>query len=181
MSRIGKKPIPIPDKVKVEVSARSVKVTGPLGVLDAVIPAGITIKTENNVLHVQAPAAFDRQNKGFQGLMRALLANMVNGVTKGFERTIEITGVGYKAEQKGDKLVLSLGYTHPCEVVLPKAVKAKIDKGTVVTISGPDKQVVNQIAATLRAFKKPEPYKGKGVRYENENVRRKEGKSFAGK
>lgn len=179
MSRIGKKIIPIPDKVKVDVSARSVKVTGPLGVLDAVIPAGITLKIENNIIHVQAPKEFDRQNKGFQGLMRALLANMVNGVTKGFERTIEITGVGYKAEQKGDKLVLSLGYTHPCEVVLPKAVKAKIEKGTVVTISGPDKQVVNQIAATLRAFKKPEPYKGKGVKYSDETIIRKVGKTGA--
>ncbi len=179
MSRIGKKPIPIPDKVKVEVSARSVKVTGPLGVLDAVIPVGITIKIENNVIHVQAPKAFDRQNKGFQGLMRAVLANMVNGVVKGFERTIEITGVGYKAEQKGDKLVLQLGYTHPCEVVLPKSVKAKIDKGTIVTLSGPDKQVVNQIAATLRAFKKPEPYKGKGVKYSDETIIRKVGKTGA--
>src|SRR5438128_2445658 len=140
MSRIGKKPIPIPDKVKVDISARSVKVTGPLGVLDAVIPTGVTLKIENNIIHVGAPVA-DRQNKGFQGLMRALLANMVNGVVKGFERTIEINGVGYKAEQKGDKLVLSLGYTHPCEVVLPKSVKAKIDKGTVVTLSGPDKQL----------------------------------------
>ncbi len=178
MSRIGKKPIPIPDKVKVEVSARSVKVTGPLGVLDAVIPLGVTIKIENNVIHIGAPAP-NRQNKGFQGLMRAVLANMVNGVVKGFERTIEINGVGYKAEQKGDKLVLQLGYTHPCEVVLPKSVKAKIDKGTVVTLSGPDKQVVNQIAATLRAFKKPEPYKGKGVKYSNETIIRKVGKTGA--
>jgi len=178
MSRIGKKIIPIPDKVKVEVSPRSVKVTGPLGVLDAVIPQGVTIKIENNIIHVGAPK-LNRQNKGFQGLMRALLANMVHGVVKPFERTIEINGVGYKAEQKGDKLVLSLGYTHPCEIALPKSVKAKIEKGTIVTLSGPDKQLVNQIAATLRAFKKPEPYKGKGVKYSDETIIRKVGKTGA--
>jgi large subunit ribosomal protein L6 len=178
MSRIGKKPIPIPDKVKVEVNARSVKVTGPLGTLDAVIPRGVSIKNESNVLHIVEPE-LNRQNKGYQGLMRALLANMVNGVVKGYERTLEINGVGYKAEQKGDKLVLSLGYTHPCEVAIPKSCKAKIDKGTVITISGPDKQVVNQIAATIRAFKKPEPYKGKGVKYADETIIRKVGKTGA--
>jgi large subunit ribosomal protein L6 len=178
MSRIGKKPIKVPEKVKVEVSGRTVKVTGPLGVLEGIIPAGVTIKQEGDTITLGEPE-LNRQNKGFQGLMRALLANMVNGVTKGFERTIEITGVGYKAEQKGDKLVLALGYTHPCEVTLPKNIKAKIDKGTVVTISGPDKQVVNQIAATLRAFKKPEPYKGKGVKYSDETIIRKVGKTGA--
>jgi len=178
MSRIGKKPIPVPDKVKVDISARAVKVTGPLGVLDAVIPVGVSIKNDNGVLHIVEPE-LNRQNKGYQGLMRALLANMVNGVVKGYERTLEITGVGYKAEQKGDKLTLSLGYTHPCEVTIPKSCKVKIDKGTVITISGPDKQLVNQIAATVRAFKKPEPYKGKGVKYSDETIIRKVGKTGA--
>jgi large subunit ribosomal protein L6 len=178
MSRIGKKAIPVPDKVKITTSGRKLHVEGPLGGLDAVMPDGVGVKIENNIAHVTAPE-LNRQNRGYQGLMRALLANMVNGVTKGYEKTLEINGVGYKAEQKGDKLVLQLGYTHPCELTLPKGIKAKIDKGTVVTITGPDKQVVGQVAAQLRSFKKPEPYKGKGVKYSTETIRRKVGKTGA--
>lgn len=178
MSRIGNKPIQIPDKVKIELKGRNVHVQGPLGALDAVVPEGVGIEVSGNVAHIKAPAA-TRSNKGFQGLMRALLANMVNGVSKGYERTLEINGVGYKAEQKGSKLVIALGYSHPCEIELPQGISAKIDKQTVVTIKGIDKQVVGQIAAQIRAFKKPEPYQGKGVKYAEETIRRKVGKTGA--
>src|SRR5262245_28441678 len=121
MSRIGRKPIPLPDKVKVTTNGRQLHVEGPLGKLDAIMPEGVTIKVENNVAHVGAPER-TRQNRGYQGLVRALLANMVVGVTKGYEKNLEINGVGYKAELKGDTLTLALGYTHPVALKMPKGV-----------------------------------------------------------
>lgn len=182
MSRIGRKPVIVPDKVKVESKGRSVHVEGPLGKLDAILPEGVTVKvekqTDRTVALVGAPR-ITRVNRGFQGLMRAMLANMVYGVTQGYEKTLEITGVGYKAELKGDKLTLALGFTHPVEVTIPKGVTCKIDKQTIITIKGADRQVVGQLAAQIRGFKKPEPYKGKGVKYSTEVVRRKVGKTGA--
>lgn len=178
MSRIGKKPIALPQKVKVETKGRTLTVEGPSGKLNAVMPEGVTITVTDGVAQVHPPK-LNRANRGAHGLVRALLANMVKGVTQGYERTLEINGVGYKAEQKGTKLVLTLGYSHPCEIELPAGVTAKIDKQTVITIKGADKQVVGQMAAQLRAFKKPEPYQGKGVKYAEEVIRRKVGKTGA--
>jgi large subunit ribosomal protein L6 len=179
MSRVGRKPIAVPEKVKVTVKERHVTVEGPLGKLDAIIPEGVTVKVDKNVINVGAPEAA-RNNRGYQGLMRALLANMVHGVLHGYERTLEITGVGYKAELKGDTVTFALGYSHLIHLKLPKTIKAVIDKSqTKVTIKGIDKQLVYQIAAQIRSYKKPEPYKGKGVKYAGENIRRKAGKAGA--
>ncbi len=179
MSRVGRKPVAIPDKVKIQSSGRQLTVEGPLGKLDALMPEGVGVKVDGAVAQVTAPA-LTRANRGYQGLVRALLANMVKGVTAGYERSLEISGVGYKAELKGDQLTLSLGYTHPMSVTLPQGVQAIIDKSqTKVTIKGIDKQVVGQIAAQVRGFKEPEPYKGKGVKYAEEVIRRKVGKTGA--
>lgn len=179
MSRIGRKPIPVPDKVKISTSGRKLAVEGPLGKLDALIPEGVTVKVENAVATIGAPPK-TRQSRGFQGMVRALLANMVKGVTAGYERSLEINGVGYKAELKGDTLHFALGFSHPVSLKLPKGVQAIVDKAqTKLTIKGIDKQVVGQIAAQIRGFKKPEPYQGKGVKYADETIRRKVGKTGA--
>lgn len=179
MSRIGRKVIPLPEKVKITTTGRVVTVEGPLGKLDAVIPEGVTIQVDGKQVNIGAPEA-TRGNAGFQGLMRALLANMVHGVVHGYERNLEITGVGYKADLKGDMLTFALGYTHIIELKLPKTIKATIDKTqTKVSIKGVDKQLVGQIAAQIRSYKKPEPYKGKGVKYAEETIRRKVGKTGA--
>jgi large subunit ribosomal protein L6 len=178
MSRIGRKPVEIPAKVKVETRDRVLHVEGPLGGLDAVMPEGVGVALEGNVATVTAPEA-TRGNQGYRGLVRALLANMVHGVTKGYERTLEISGVGYRAELSGDTLTFQLGYSHPIILKLPKGVQAKVDKQTVVTVKGTDKQVVGQIAAQIRSYKEPEPYKGKGVKYSDETIRRKVGKAGA--
>jgi large subunit ribosomal protein L6 len=179
MSRIGRKPIQIPDKVKVEAQGRTLHVEGPLGKLDAIIPAGVGVAIEKNMARVSPPLP-TRQNRGFQGLVRALLQSMVVGVTEGYERSLEINGVGYKAELKGDTLTFTLGYTHPIDLKLPKGIQCVLDKGqTKLTIKGIDKQLVGQIAAQIRSFKKPEPYQGKGVKYAGEIIRRKVGKTGA--
>lgn len=178
MSRIGRKPVEIPEKVKVDIVGNLVKVVGPLGQLETSLPVGVGVTLEGKILRVGAPAA-TRSNHGFQGLTRALLANMVRGVTKGYERKLEISGVGYKAELKGDTLTFALGYSHPIEFKLPKGVTAQIEKGTLITVKGADRQAVGQVAAQMRAFRKPEPYKGKGVKYADEHIRRKVGKTGA--
>lgn len=177
MSRIGKLPIALPEQVKVTATATQVVVEGPKGKLDTAIPTGITVLVEKGKVVVEPPAKRNRSNSGFHGLTRSLLANMVQGVATGYSRTLEVNGVGYKAEVKARTLVLTLGYSHPCELELPAGVDAKVEKGTVVTISGPDKQLVGQIAAQVRAFKAPEPYKAKGVKYAEEVIRRKVGKA----
>lgn len=179
MSRIGRKPVALPDKVKVSSSGRVLSVEGPLGKLDAIIPEGVTVAVEGGTASVGAPPP-TRGNRGHQGLVRALLANMVVGVTKGYERSLEISGVGYKCELKGDTLTFVLGYTHPIDLKLPKGVQAIVDKSqTKLTIKGIDKQMVGQIAAQIRGYKKPEPYQGKGVKYADETIRRKVGKTGA--
>ncbi|MBI3178211.1 MAG: 50S ribosomal protein L6 [Deltaproteobacteria bacterium] len=178
MSRVGRKPIQIPDQVKVDLTAGTVRVQGPLGQLDATLPEGATVTQDGQVLRIGAPPV-TRANRGFMGLTRALLANMVHGVTQGYERTLEISGVGYKAEVKGDTVVLALGFSHPVEFKLPKGVTAKIDKQTIITVKGIDRQAVGQCAAQLRSFRPPEPYKGKGIKYAGEVIRRKVGKAGA--
>lgn len=177
MSRIGKLPVEIPSGVKVAVASGLLKVEGPKGKLDVSVPFGIEIDVGEKSAVVKPPAKRTRSNGGYQGLTRALLYNMVEGVTKGYSRVLEINGVGYKAELKGKTLVLTLGYSHLCELELPNGIEAKIEKGTQVTISGPDKQMVGQVAAQIRAFKIPEPYKAKGVKYADETIRRKVGKA----
>jgi large subunit ribosomal protein L6 len=176
MSRIGRKPVPIPEKVKVDIHGNAVTVTGPLGVLNAIFPVEVPVTIDQNIIHVGSPKP-TRQNRGYMGLTRALLNNMVKGVTQGYEKKLEINGVGYKCEQKGETLVFALGYSHPIEFTLPKGVKAKVEKQTQITISGTDRQAVGQVAAQIRSFRKPEPYKGKGVKYATETIRRKVGKA----
>lgn len=177
MSRVGRKPITVPEKVKIEVRGQHVHVEGPLGKLDAVIPPGVQIQVDGAVVHVEAPSA-SRNNRGYQGLMRAVLANMVRGVVKGYEQNMEINGVGYKAELRGDTLTFALGYTHPIHLKLPKGIKAVVDKSqTKVNIKGIDKQLVGQIAAQIYSYKPPEPYKAKGVNYAGRPIRRKVGKT----
>jgi len=179
MSRVGRKPIPVPDKVKVETKDGWVHVEGPLGALKTQLPEGVTIANDNSELVVGDPPA-KRANRGYRGLVRALVANMVEGVTKGYERNLEISGVGYKAEHKGDTVTFHLGYSHTIDLKIPAGIKAEVDKAqTKVKISGIDKQLVGQIAAQIRAFKIPEPYKAKGVKYAEETIRRKVGKAGA--
>jgi large subunit ribosomal protein L6 len=169
----------VPDKVKVTQKGRVLCVEGSLGKLEAVLPEGVVVSIESGVATVAAPPA-SRSSRGHQGMVRAMLANMVRGVVDGYERSLEITGVGYKAEQKGNTITFLLGYSHPIDLELPVGVKALIDKTqTKITIKGIDKQLVGQVCAQIRSFKKPEPYKGKGVKYSDEVIRRKVGKTGA--
>ena len=178
MSRIGRKPIALPDKVTMSVNGESVSVEGPLGKLEQSLPAGLTVEVSDGVARVSPPAKLNRSNKGFLGLGRALLANMVEGVSKGYERKLIITGVGYRAELKGDALTLSLGFSHNIVVTVPEGIKVEVDKSqTKLKFSGIDKQKVGNIAARCRNFKLAEPYKGKGITYEGEVIRRKVGKA----
>lgn len=180
MSRIGYKPIPVPAGVDVRIEANLSIVKGPKGELRQHIPSGIDVKFEAGTITCERPSdsPSDRAN---HGLVRALLANQVAGVTTGFKRELSIVGVGYRAELKGDKLVLALGYSHPIEYPTPEGIKFEVPEQTRIIVSGTSKQQVGQVAAELRDFRPPEPYKGKGVRYANENVQRKAGKSAAKK
>lgn len=178
MSRVGRKPVLVPDAVKVTIESDKVVVEGPKGKLFAPIPKGVVVRQEGRELLVDAPEAV-RGNRGFQGTMRAILANMIEGVSKGYEGAVEITGVGYKAELRGqDTVRFLLGYTEPRDVKLAPSLKVVVDKNqTSVVVSGPDKQVVFQTLALMRSLKKAEPYKGKGVKYRGETIRRKAGKA----
>ena len=176
MSRIGKQPITIPPKVKVEVKGQQVSVEGPKGKLNWHLPRHTSIKLENGRLHVSRDGASD-QIKALHGLSRALVNNMVRGVSEGFVKKLEIQGVGFKAAVQGKAVNLSLGYSHPINYPIPDQVKVTVEENTKLTIEGPDRQVVGQVAAEIRAFYPPEPYKGKGVRYVDERVIRKEGKT----
>jgi large subunit ribosomal protein L6 len=176
MSRIGRKIIPIPAGVEVKVSDRTVAVKGPLGRLEWTLNPPISVTTVDG--HVQVNRANEQTHtKALHGLTRAELQNMIVGVTKGYERTLEVTGVGYKAAVQGQKLSFNVGYTHPVEFPLPKGVEAKVDKQTIITVKGIDKRMVGQTAANLRAIKPPDVYKQKGIRYQGEQLRKKEGKT----
>ena len=187
MSRIGKKLIEIPSGVKVEVKGQHVKVTGPLGNLEMDIHPMIKVKVQGSRLFAENDDADNRQAKQLHGTMRALLANMVAGVSKGFERKMEIFGTGYNVKEQGAKLVLQVGYCHPVEVAIPKNVKVAIevpatrgnDTPAKFTVTGIDKCELGQFLADVRKVRPPEPYKGKGIRYAEEYVRRKVGKAFA--
>jgi large subunit ribosomal protein L6 len=179
MSRIGKKPVPIPSNVEVTVNGTTVKVKGPKGELTSTFEANMRIRVDNGELHVERPTD-DKPDRALHGLTRALIANMVLGVTAGFKKTLEIVGVGYRAEKKGKILVVSVGYSHPVHYPEPDGITLTTPQPTVIVIEGIDKQRVGQVAAELRQFRRPEPYKGKGIRYQGEQVRRKAGKT-AGK
>ncbi|GAB4417688.1 MAG: 50S ribosomal protein L6 [Anaerolineae bacterium] len=177
MSRIGKKPIPIPDKVQVTIDGSEVTVKGPKGELRQKFSPAMIIKQEDGQLVVERPTD-QRQHRALHGLTRALLANMVTGVSAGFERVLVVEGVGYRAEMDGNTLVMHLGYSHSIPVEPPPNVQFEVEeRGRVVRIRGIDKQVVGQLAADIRKLRPPEPYKGKGVRYAEEKIRRKAGKT----
>lgn len=176
MSRIGKQPIVIPPKVKVEVKGRKVLVEGPKGKLDWELPRRTSLKVEDGKIVVGRDGE-EAQAKALHGLSRALVNNMVKGVAEGFVKKLEIQGVGFKAAVQGKTVNMTLGYSHPINYDIPDQIKVTVEENTKLTIEGPDKRVVGQVAAELRAFYPPEPYKGKGVRYMGEHVQRKEGKT----
>ena len=178
MSRIGKKVIPIPDGVTVNVANGELQVKGPKGTLSGPIPAGITANVADGELSFSRPDD-SKPARANHGLARALGNNMVVGVSEGFTKVLEIEGVGYRADVKGKTLNLLLGFSHPVAVPVPEGLKVSVDQNTKVAIEGADKQTVGQFAADVRALRPPEPYKGKGVRYEDEHIRRKVGKAGA--
>ena len=178
MSRIGKMPITVPQGVTATVNGSTVSVKGPKGELTRTLPADIKIALEDGVLRVSRPSDQPR-HKALHGLSRALVANMVEGVSKGFQRTLELQGVGYKAEAKPYGVNLIVGFSHQVKFEAPKGVKISVENNTVVKIEGADKEKVGQVAAEIRLVKPPEPYKGKGIRYQGEQVRRKAGKTGA--
>ena len=178
MSRIGKQPIAIPDGVTIEAKGDEVHVKGPKGKLSEKLPASISVNIAAN--EVTFTRQDDRkENRAYHGLARALVANMVKGVTAPFVKELEIQGVGYRAEVKGNKLILLLGFSHPVEMEIPKGISAAVDRNVAIKIEGISRQAVGQFAADVRSQRPPEPYKGKGVRYVDEHVRRKVGKAGA--
>jgi len=176
MSRIGRLPIEIPAKVKVEIKGGTVFIEGPKGKLDFALPVKTQAKLEGSSLVVSREGE-DAQAKAMHGLARAVLSNMVKGVTDGFMKKLEIQGVGFKANVQGKVVNMALGYSHPINYSIPDQIKVTVEENTKLTIEGPNKQVVGQVAAELRSYYPPEPYKGKGVRYVGEKVTRKEGKT----
>ncbi len=178
MSRIGKQPIIIPDKVEVKIDGVLVIVKGPKGELKRNLHEKIAVKVEDGKILISPTVSGDLMSKkigALWGLSRALVFNMIKGVTDGFEKKLEIEGIGYKAAIQGDKIVLNLGFSHPVEVLTPPGITFKVEKN-VITISGIDKEQVGETAASIRAIKKPEPYKGKGIRYQGEVIKIKAGK-----
>jgi large subunit ribosomal protein L6 len=188
MSRIGKKPIDIPDGVKAESKGSSVTVSGPLGSLQIVCRPGIKVEVDNNErkILVKNNKPQERLSKQLHGTIRSLIANMIAGVSKGFEKKMEIYGTGYSVKEQNGKLIFNIGFSRPMELVIPKGVKVNIEVGATrgdevpakLTLSAIDKQVLGQFTADIRKIRPPEPYKGKGIRYADEHVRRKVGKAF---
>ena len=188
MSRIGKKPIDIPDGVKAESKGSSVTVSGPLGSLQIVCRPGIKVEVDNNErqILVKNNQPQERLSKQLHGTIRSLIANMIAGVSKGFEKKMEIYGTGYSVKEQNGKLIFNIGFSRPMELVIPKGVKVNIEVGATrgdevpakLTLSAIDKQVLGQFTADIRRVRPPEPYKGKGIRYADEHVRRKVGKAF---
>lgn len=177
MSRVGKMPIAIPQGVTVEIAENNqVTVKGPKGELSRVLPAEMTIKEEDGHIIVERPNDL-KKNRALHGLTRALLNNMVVGVTDGFKKTLLITGVGYRASMQGNKLNLALGYSHPIEMEVPEGLTIEVPEQTKIIVSGINKEKVGQCAAEIRGYRPPEPYKGKGIRYDDEYIRRKVGKT----
>ena len=176
MSRIGKQPVVIPPKVKVDVKGDKVNVEGPKGKLAFQLPRRTAAKVEGTNVLVSRQGE-DAEAKALHGLSRAILNNMVKGVSEGFVKKLEIQGVGFKAAVQGKAITLNLGYSHPINYPIPDQIKVTVEENTKITVEGPDKQTVGRVAAEIRSFYPPEPYKGKGVRYAGEHVKRKEGKT----
>jgi len=179
MSRIGKLPIQIPAAVKIQVQDHDISVEGPKGKLEYQLPDSIAAKVDGQTLLVQR-GGDENRDRAFHGLAQRLLANMVQGVSSGFTRTLEINGVGYRADVRGKTLFMTLGYSHPIVYQLPDGVSAKVDKQTVIQLESHDKQLLGEVAAQIRALRPPEPYKGKGIKYSDETIRRKSGKAAGG-
>jgi large subunit ribosomal protein L6 len=175
MSRIGKKPVPVPSGVTANVEGQTVKVKGPKGALQVVLPDDVTVKMDTGAVKVD-PRNETKRARAMWGTSRTLVSNLITGVTKGFERKLEITGVGYRASLQGKNLQIALGYSHDVIYPIPEGIAIVTPKPTEITITGIDKQKVGQVAAEIRAFRPPEPYKGKGVKYAGEYIFRKEGK-----
>lgn len=178
MSRIGRLPVPIPEKVTVAVRDRTVHVEGPKGNLSLPVPPDITVEVAGGKILCRRPSD-EKRHRALHGLTRALVANMVAGVTTGFTRKLELVGVGYRAAAQGRALTLSLGYSRPVVYTVPPGIAVEVENQTLITVSGVDKQLVGAVAAKIRSFRKPEPYKGKGVKYLEERIRRKAGKTGA--
>ena len=176
MSRIGKRPVPVPAKVAVTVDGQAVTVKGPKGELSRVFPEGVVISQESDTVVVQ-PQDGSRKSRERHGLCRTLVANMIEGVSNGYQKRLEIQGVGYRAQVQGKNLNMSLGYSHPVIFEPPEGIQFAVENNTNVVVSGIDKEIVGNMAAKIRAARPPEPYKGKGVRYAGEYVRRKAGKA----
>jgi len=180
MSRIGRKPIALPQGVKVAVDGKTVSVEGPKGKLSQLVPDSVSVSVASNVLTVERSS--DHRNvRALHGLTRSLLANMVHGVKDGFERKLEIVGIGYRAQLQGKNLQLALGYSHPVIFPLPDGVQAEVERQVSITLKGADKALLGQLAAKLRSLRKPDPYKGKGIKYAEEHIRRKVGKKAGAK
>jgi large subunit ribosomal protein L6 len=176
MSRIGKKPIVIPGAVKVVQDGNIVEVNGPKGSLSMKIPQGVRVSVGDRNIMVDR-ISDERKERSYHGLVRTLIGNMVTGVSAGFEKGLEVSGVGYRAEVGGDTLKMVLGYSNPVEYKIPKGIAVRVDKQVNIVVSGIDKQLVGRVASEIRSLKKPEPYKGKGIKYAGERIRRKVGKS----
>ncbi|HZI27796.1 MAG TPA: 50S ribosomal protein L6 [Gemmatimonadaceae bacterium] len=176
MSRIGKMPVPVPSGVTINIDGTTVSVKGPKGELKRTFPEGISFAIEDDKV-IASRSSEESSQKALHGLSRALFANMVEGVTKGYQKQLEITGVGYKAEMKPYGLLFSLGYSHTIEFKAPQGITLKAPQPTQVLIEGADKEIVGQVAAEIRSLRKPEPYKGKGIKYLGEKIRRKAGKA----
>lgn len=177
MSRIGKKPINIPDKVEVKIEGSTVTAKGPLGTLSTTLRPEINLKIEDNKIYVDIEETKSRKIMAFHGLSRTLVSNVVTGVSQGFTKDLEIIGVGYRAQLDGQNLVLQLGYSHPIIIEPPKGIEIKLEGTTKLQVFGADKQAVGDMAALIRSKRPPEVYKGKGVRYKGEYIRRKAGKA----
>lgn len=176
MSRVGKKPIPIPEKTKITLNENVITVQGSKGTLKRELHSGVTLDVSDTQIAVTVPSQ-DRTSRALQGLTRSLVANMVTGVSSGFERILEINGIGYRAEAKGKSILFNLGYSHPIDFPLPDGISASVDKNTVVKLSGIDKELLGMTAASIRQLRPPEPYKGKGIKYAEEHIQRKAGKT----
>jgi large subunit ribosomal protein L6 len=177
MSRIGKKPIEIPEKVAVEINAGAIKVKGPKGELNWGYPDGMKVSINGNVVSVER-SGDTKSERALHGLTRSIISNMVAGVSRGYQKVLDIVGVGYKAQVAGGKIMLTLGYSHPVEFQLPEGVKASVDpKQIQITLTGVDKQQIGQVAASLKTLRLPDAYKGKGIRYSGERLKLKAGKA----
>ncbi|MGB9846817.1 MAG: 50S ribosomal protein L6 [Desulfotomaculales bacterium] len=176
MSRIGRQPVAVPAGVEVSIEGNTVRVKGPKGQLTREFPSGVVISMVDGALRVERTSD-DKLHRSLHGLTRTLLANMVTGVTKGFEKALELSGVGYRASKQGRKLVLAVGYSHPVEIVPEEGLEIDVPAPTKIIVKGIDKEKVGNLAAKIRSIREPEPYKGKGIKYEGEKIRRKAGKA----